>query len=75
MARKGNYGQAIDDFAKALEIDSFYVYAYYNSGVTWSDKGDLQQVLADIGKALDLKNPAYRQPVHITKPKSLPIHN
>ena len=42
-------------FRKALEIDSFYAVAYYNRGVTWFGKGNLQQALADIGKALNLK--------------------
>ena len=42
-------------FRKALEIDSFNAAVYYNRGVTWFDKGNLQQALADIGKALNLK--------------------
>ena len=60
MARKGSYDQAIDDFNQALEIDSFYADAYYNRGITWFDKGNLQQALADIEKALNLKPTNHR---------------
>ena len=49
------YNNAIRTYTKALEIDSFYADAYYNRGITWFDKGNLQQALADIEKALYLK--------------------
>ena len=38
IPEKGNYGQVIDHFTKALEIDSFHANVYYNQWLPGSTR-------------------------------------
>ncbi|MCD4720944.1 MAG: tetratricopeptide repeat protein, partial [Desulfobacula sp.] len=50
----GNFDRAIADYTKALEINPGLHDTYYNRGIAWSEKGDLQRAIADCRKALSL---------------------
>lgn len=47
MTGKGHDDQAINNFIKALEIDSISADVYYNRGITRFDEDNIQQVPAD----------------------------
>ena len=48
---QGNYTQAIDDFTKAIALNSNYADAYRNRGMAYNLLGKKQQVDADLAKA------------------------
>ncbi len=58
LARKGQYDEAITEFAKALEANPRDAEAYNSQGSTYTLKGQYDQALADFNKALEL-NPKY----------------
>jgi tetratricopeptide (TPR) repeat protein len=45
---KGEYGQAISDYNKAVEIDPEYALAYFNRGVAHFKKGDYEKAWEDV---------------------------
>lgn len=52
--RKSDYHQAINDFAKAIELKPDYTKAYYNRGVVNHWLGDQGQALTDYNQAIEL---------------------
>ena len=52
---KGDYDNAIDDFGKAIKIDSGLDDAYYGRATVWFKKGDSQRALIDAKEAVKLK--------------------
>jgi tetratricopeptide (TPR) repeat protein len=48
------YDKAIDDFTKAISIDSKFASAHYGRGRTWYQKGDLERAMFDAKEALRL---------------------
>ncbi len=48
------FDKAIDDFTKAISIDSKFDSAYYGRGQTWYQKGDLERAMFDAKEALRL---------------------
>ena len=53
--KKGEYDQAIADFAKALELEPNNVSAYLNRGIAYIEKNDHDQAIADFTKDLELE--------------------
>ena len=51
---KGEYDQAIADYAKALELNPKLALAYNNRGNAHNNKGEYDQAIADYAKALEL---------------------
>jgi Flp pilus assembly protein TadD len=54
-ADRGEWGQAIDDFTKVVQLNPGVGEAYYNRGVAHTKIGNSTQALADFTKALELK--------------------
>jgi tetratricopeptide (TPR) repeat protein len=50
----GNYQGALDDYNKAIKIDSKYASAYNNRGITKAALGDRKGALEDQKKAVKL---------------------
>ena len=46
---------ALNAFAKAIELDPQYAAAYYNRGLAYAHIGDYQQAIKDYNKAIELK--------------------
>ena len=53
------YFAAIDDYNKAIELDSNYAYAYFSRGLAKRKLGDNKGAIADYTKAIEL-NPNRR---------------
>ena len=51
---KGEYDQAIADFAKALELNPNYADAYRVRGLAYAYKKEYDQAVADFSKTLEL---------------------
>jgi len=51
----GNYGQAIEDLSRAIEIKPSHVKAYYNRGVAYNRLGNYRQAIEDLNKAIESK--------------------
>jgi protein O-mannosyl-transferase len=54
----GNYGQAIDDFSRAIEIKPSFAGSYYNRGNAYKGLGNYKQAIEDYGRAIEIK-PGY----------------
>ncbi len=52
--RKQDFAGALEDYSKAIEIDSKFADAYYNRGSLYKNKGDLDSALADLNKAIEI---------------------
>ena len=52
--QKGNFGQAISDYNKAIEINPNYTEAYNNRGIAYSFKGNFDLAISDFNKAIEL---------------------
>jgi len=48
----GNYGEAVDDLNRAIEINPNYADAYYNRGITYNGLGNYNQAIADFNRAI-----------------------
>jgi tetratricopeptide (TPR) repeat protein len=51
---KGQYGQAIADLTKAIELDPQSIEAYYRRGLAYFKKGQYDEAIADITKVIEL---------------------
>ncbi|MBI2228047.1 MAG: tetratricopeptide repeat protein [Deltaproteobacteria bacterium] len=54
-AGKGDYRGALEDFAKAVEIDPLYAQAYWDRAAVRAQLGDWRGALTDVNKALEIK--------------------
>jgi Tfp pilus assembly protein PilF len=54
-ARAGRYDQAIDDFSKAISLNSGDATGYYNRGLAFDKTGQYQSAIADFDKAISLQ--------------------
>src|SRR5262249_51849600 len=54
------YDRALSDYNQGIALDPKYPYAYYNRGLAWEQKHDLEKALADFKKfsELDPSEPA-----------------
>lgn len=50
----GEYGQAIADYGKAIELDPSHALAYYNRGVAYREKGEIPKAVSDLEKCIAL---------------------
>ena len=50
----GDYNRAIDDYTKAISLDSHLAEAYYNRGLALIDSGKLAEGVSDLSKAGEL---------------------
>lgn len=55
----GDFGRAIADFDRVIELNPDHADAFYNRGIAWSAKGDVERAIADYGAAIRL------QPGHV----------
>ena len=53
FSRNGVYGKAIEDYNKALEMDSELADAYYNRGCSWYEVGKYDEAIADLTRAIE----------------------
>jgi tetratricopeptide (TPR) repeat protein len=56
--RKGDYDNAINDFTKAIKLNSNDAAVYYNRGTAYYSKGEFDNAIKDFNKAIEL-NPNY----------------
>ncbi|ASQ91154.1 hypothetical protein CHL67_09705 [Prosthecochloris sp. GSB1] len=49
-----DFDGALEDFNKAIEKDSGFAEAYFNRGLIFGNRGELQEALADFDKAIEL---------------------
>lgn len=61
--KKGQYPKAIEEYNKALEINSSYAVAYYNRSVAYTSIGKYEKAVTDCNKALQL-NPRHAKSYH-----------
>ena len=54
QAEKGNYGEAIRYFTKAIDLNPMDAEAYYSRGTAYSHKGQYDQAISDFNKALEI---------------------
>jgi hypothetical protein len=52
--KKGDYGKAIADYTKAIEINPRYASAYYTRSIAWGKKGNSDRAIADYTKAIEI---------------------
>ncbi len=52
--RNGVYHRAIEDFTKALDLDSGLAEAWYNRGCSWYEIGDYEKSISDLTRAIEL---------------------
>lgn len=57
---QGNFIQAIDDYSKAIKLNSKHVKAYYNRGNSYGKQGKLSDAIEDYKKAVAI-NPQYTE--------------
>ena len=57
LARQGNFDEAITKFSKAIAANPQDAYGYYNRGLAYRLKNDMNAAIADYSKAVEL-NPA-----------------
>jgi tetratricopeptide (TPR) repeat protein len=57
-AKLGNYGQAIDDYSRAIEIKPYYIEAYNDRGLAYKALGNHRQAIDDYSRAIEI-NPVY----------------
>ena len=50
----GEYGKAIADYNKAIELDPNHASAYYNRGCAYGEIGAYDKAVADYNKAIEL---------------------
>lgn len=53
--RQGNNDVAIEEFTRAIELDSDYYFAYYNRALVHYHSGELESSLVDYNKAIELQ--------------------
>ena len=53
FSRNGVYGKAIEDYNKALEMDSEFADAYYNRGCSWYEVGKYNEAISDLTRAIE----------------------
>ena len=53
-AQRGQYKEAIEDFTKAIELDSNYPGTYYFRGLAYGCQGKHKQAIEDFTKAIEL---------------------
>jgi len=54
----GEYDKAIDEYSKALELDSTYIQAYYDRGLAYAHRQRHEQAIADFSEVIAL-NPQH----------------
>src|SRR5262249_23528769 len=54
LAAKGEYDEAIREYAEALRVTPKYTHAFRNRGHAWYDKGEWDKAIADYTEALRL---------------------
>jgi tetratricopeptide (TPR) repeat protein len=59
----GQYGKAIADFNKAMQLDPTYAFAYNNRGDVFTLLGQFDRAMADFNRAIQL-NPHYASPYY-----------
>ena len=47
--------EAVEDFNKAIQLDSYYFEAYYGKGLCEVERGNLQTAIKDFTKTLSIK--------------------
>ena len=55
---KKEYDKAIEDYTKAIQLNSAYEFAYNNRGLAWYENKEYDKAIEDITKAVQL-NPGY----------------
>jgi tetratricopeptide (TPR) repeat protein len=55
---RGEYGKAIADYTKAIELNPKFTEAYYNRGNAWESKGQVDKAIADYTRTITL-NPKH----------------
>jgi len=50
----GEYGQAIADYGKAIELDPSHALAYYNRGCAYGEKGEVDKALGALKRCIEL---------------------
>jgi len=60
LSNKGKYGEAINAFTKAIELNPDYVAAYCLRGITYSKSRKFQQAIEDLNKAIKLDPNEFR---------------
>lgn len=50
-----DFDRSIGIYSKAIEIDPYYAFAYYNRGTAYYDKGQYDRAIEDYNKAISLK--------------------
>ena len=53
---KNEYGKAIEDFNKAIELDNKFALAYNNRGMVYLNKKEYDKAIEDFNKAIELDN-------------------
>jgi ankyrin repeat protein len=53
-AKKGQYGKAIEDFTKAIELDPKYGKAYMNRGIAYAKSGNSDKAGADFAQCCNI---------------------
>ena len=54
ISTKGDYNQAIEDFATVIHLKSDYAPAYIRRGIAYGAKADYERAIKDYTKAIDL---------------------
>ena len=53
-SRNGAYQEALENYARAIELDPGFAEAYYNRGVSYYELGRHAEAIADLSRAIDL---------------------
>lgn len=61
--KSSDYREAIEDFNKAIELDSMYAKAYHNRGLTKGKLSDYRGAIEDFNKAVEI-DPKYGRAYH-----------
>ncbi len=53
-SRNGAYERAIEDYSRALEMDSAFAEAYYDRGFSFYEVGLYEEAISDLSRAIEL---------------------
>ena len=71
-AEAGDFGLAIENYTKAIELDPDLAEAYNDRGLAKANLGDLEQALVDFDQAIEL-DPDYAEGLHQSGGGPLPL--